>query len=120
MKTKIFSFFVLSVLLLAGCQSKGAANSKLTTVPPSKGTVSTQATKADTNTKDGNSAVVAPKNNNKSITADLKAATPGTIPQLSQNQKSNLKSQVDSAFSSINDSLNSLDDVKDLDLSSVN
>ena len=113
----MFGFLILSGLLLVGCQNNGAANSKLNTAAPSKGTISKQATTADTTKKDTNSAVEVSKN---TITSDLKAATPGTIPQLNKIQKSNLKSEVDIAFSSIEDSLNSLDDVKNLDLSSIN
>jgi hypothetical protein len=102
MKIKLVAVLFISVFIFAGCQSTGSSNKNESATSPSGTPVVTSIEKA-----------VSTKNTFQPI-------KPGTVPQLSGIQKSQINDKLNTVISDINSSLNSLDDVMDINLNSVN
>jgi hypothetical protein len=94
---------VLSSLVLAGC-SAGSVNNR-----GSKGVNSM--TEASSNS---GSAV-----ERKDVKTDFKALDPKTVPELSPGQKNQMDSTLNSTLISIDEALKALEDVPEIDLSSL-
>ena len=98
MKKVLLLFVIVSSFVLAGCGNKNNVTSSET---------------------DGNKASIT--NSTGTSTKDnIKTVKPGTVKELTPTQKSEVNNKLDSAISNIKESLNSLDDVKDINLDSVN
>ena len=99
---KLFVLLFISVFIFAGCKAKAnPTSSKVETLSNTK-TIVTSNEKIDT-----------PKSAFQSV-------KPVTVPQLSQTQKSQIDDKFNTVLNNINSSLDSLDEVKDINLNSVN
>jgi PBP1b-binding outer membrane lipoprotein LpoB len=94
MKKKLVAMLFISVFILVGCQSTSGIS------PNGK-------------------AVVTSNDKRDNTQYHFQPLKPGTVPQLNQSQKSQIDDKLNSVISNINSSLNSLDEVKDIDLNSV-
>lgn len=100
MKKKILAVLIVSILVLSGCAGKkGGANNPASTSPAGSGTALAQQAGAQT---------------------DFKPISPGTVPQLSAKQKSEVNTKLNTALDNIDKALKSIQDPKDIDTSSVN
>ncbi|WP_238884636.1 hypothetical protein [Clostridium sp. YIM B02551] len=104
MKKVLLLIIIISSLVLAGCGNKNNVTS---------------------NGTDGNSASVTTSageatDKSASTNGNVKTVKPGTVKELTPAQKAKVNNKLDSAISNIKESLNSLDDVKDINLDSVN
>lgn len=98
---KILSVLLVSALVLSGCSGKGSIDSK------SNGAGSQVTQEA------------AAAQDRVEIKTDFQAAKPGTVPQLSVQQKTQVDAKLNSALKNIDNALNSIQDVKDIDLGSL-
>lgn len=130
MKRIIFLTFIISALIFSGCTNKGnVATTKNDDI------ISTNITKAQTknsttnqsqdsskatSTETSKTVVTSTAEKSQETQPNFKPLKPGTIPQLTSAQKAQINGKLDSAISSINSSLNSLDNINDVDLSSIN
>jgi hypothetical protein len=104
MKKVLLLVVIVSSLILAGCGNKNNVTSSKADSNKSSVTTSTgEATGEAGNTKE-----------------DVKTIKPGTVKKLTPAQKAEVNNKLDSAITNIKESLNSLDDVKDINLDSVN
>jgi PBP1b-binding outer membrane lipoprotein LpoB len=108
MKKKfIAAIFLFLSFILAGCSANIAS------VKSSSGAAVTASPSA--------SAVsVSPAEKRDTAQQNLKPVKPGTQPPLTSSQKSQVNDKISSAINNIDSSLNSLEDAKDINLSSVN
>jgi len=123
MKRIIFLTFIISILIFSGCSTKSnvATTKNEDTIstnnsPTNQSQDSSKATSTETSTTIATSTTEKSQDPNH----NLKPLNPGTLSQLTSAQKAQVTSKLDSAISSINSSLNSLDNINDVDLSSVN
>lgn len=110
MKIKVSIAVFICIFILTGCQSKG----KATTVNVSK---ASSITKAASVSQSKNNSYVNEGGDKKSSTQQAKS---GAILNLTENQKQQVNSKLNSAINNINSSLKSLEDFKDIDLSTIN
>lgn len=99
-KRAIFFALIITTSLFSGCQGR----SNITVH------------KDENNVSEKNNTSTGKLNNTQYNFQPLK---PGTVNQLNSTQKAQVGSKLDSVISSINSSLNSLDDIKDIDFSSL-
>ncbi|MDD7792741.1 hypothetical protein [Clostridium sp. 'White wine YQ'] len=99
MKKVLLIVVIFSSLVLAGCGNKNNVTSSET---------------------DGNNKASVTNSTSTSTKDNIKTVKPGTVKELTPTQKAEVNNKLDSAISNIKDSLNSLDDVKDINLDSVN
>lgn len=109
MKSKIIIALLISIFILAGCQSKGT-----TAVNASNASSNT----SETSISSSQNNAAAPKSKDKK--ENMKQAKSEGTSKLTDIQKSQIESKFGSAINNINSSLKSLEDFKDIDLSSVN
>lgn len=109
MKIKVSIAVFICIFILTGCQSKGKA-----TVNVSK---ASSITKAASVSQSKNNSYVNEGGDKKSSTQQAKS---GAILNLTENQKQQVNSKLNSAINNINSSLKSLEDFKDIDLSTIN
>lgn len=105
MKIKVSIAVFICIFILAGCQSKGK-----TTVNVSKAS-STSIIQSQNNAAAGKS---------KDKKDDVKQVKTGMNSKLTDDQKSQINSKCNSVIHNINSSLKSLEDFKDINLSSIN
>lgn len=111
MKKKFIAALLLSFVLV-GCTAKTVADngtnasvkssSNATVTAPTNGIATSSTKKRDT------------------AQQTFETIKPGTLPPLTSSQKSQINDKINSALNSIDSSLNSLEDAKDIDLSLVN
>lgn len=105
MKIKVSIAVFICIFILTGCQSKGK-----TTVNVSKAS-STSVIQSQNNAAAGKS---------KDKKDNVRLAKAGMNLKLTDNQKSQVYSKYNSVINNINSSLKSLEDFKDINLSSIN
>lgn len=115
MKKKVISILMMSILILTGCSGKGVS--------------STSKSNTDsTNKASASSDIRASENSKSSVTTaervqvniDFKELKPGTVPQLSVKQKTEVNTKLNSTVNDLSKTLKSIQDAQDIDLSSVN
>ncbi|MBC8061145.1 MAG: membrane lipoprotein lipid attachment site-containing protein [Clostridiaceae bacterium] len=117
MKKIFFLLFIISTLTVSGCNNK----SNITTTK-NDNISSTNNTKTSNQPQNASIEITTPSATEKSQEnqPNIKLLKPTTIPQLTSAQKAQVNNKLDSVISSINSSLNSLDSINDVDISSVN
>lgn len=115
MKKKILSILMISALILSGCSAKGTLlkgtdSSDTTGNPPT-------ATSVQASKDSGSSAAAAER---VEVKTDFKQVKPGTVPELSQNQKTQVNTQLKSTVNDLSKIMKSIQDAQDVDLNSVN
>lgn len=105
MKIKVSIAVFICIFILAGCQSKEKAAVNVSKAP------STSVIQSQNNAAAGK---------NKDKKHDVKQVKTGMNSKLTDDQKSLIKSKCNSVINNINSSLKSLEDFKDINLSSIN
>jgi PBP1b-binding outer membrane lipoprotein LpoB len=116
MKSKIVAMLIICVFVLAGCQGKSNSPASTSVATPNNATVN----QSQTTPSASNNAKVTSSDQRDDTQYNFKPVKPGTVPQLSQALKTEVNTKMSSVINDINSSLQSLDDVKDIDLSPVN
>jgi|GEM_PF-6330972 len=106
MKRKLAALLLISATLLSGCSITGLSSSKAS----ENSSLGTQ-NSASTENKAGN--------NSGNSTTDPNKLKPGTTPQLTGVQKAQVNVKVGSTMSKLDESLKSIQDANDVDLSSL-
>jgi PBP1b-binding outer membrane lipoprotein LpoB len=115
MKTRILSILILSTVILSGCASKGTSSSGTSNIDENnKASIESNAQVS----KDSNPSTVTTKR--VEPTTDFKEVKPGTVPQLSTQQKTQVNTKLNSTVKDLSNVLKSIQDAQDIDLSSVN
>lgn len=110
MKRKLAAILLISTILLSGCSSKGLTSSKAS----DNGSAGTINAVSNQNKADSNSG------NSVSDSSGAKKLQPGTVSQLTGVQKAQVNVKLGSTINKLDESLKSIQDAKDVDLSSVN
>ena len=97
MKNKIISILILSTLILSGCSGKVAVSNS----------TSSNATAASSTER-------------VEVKTNFQELKPGTAPQLSAKQKTEVNTKIISTVNDLSKTLESIQDAQDIDLNSVN
>jgi hypothetical protein len=121
MKKLIPVILIIAISLLAGCTSRNDSSGNTGGIKDSTITAGKTGDGAGTN----DSALQIVEGSNSSVQAagapkDLKPVKPGTIPQLSDAQKSEVNTKINSVLNDMDNALKSLQDPQDIDLTSIN
>lgn len=103
MKHRLAAILLVSTILLFGCSNKGITSSNTS----GNGNSGTQSAVSTENKVDNNS-------------AGTKKLQPGTVPQLTGVQKAQVNVKLGSTINKLDESLKSIQDANNVDLSSVN
>lgn len=109
MRNKVLSLLIVSTFLLSGCSGTTAKDAEA-------GSNAKNSAAAAKNSQDSTAAT----EQRVEVKTDFNAAKPGTVPQLSAEQKTQVNSKLNTSLSNVDSALKSLQEAADIDLSSVN
>lgn len=120
-KKLICAALIITILALSGCTSSGTNNGN-------RSEVKDEAIASDSSSGADNTAVSVQQNQDSSISlsqkaeasGDLKPVKPGTVPELSPNQKTMVNKEINPVLNEIDSALKSLQDPQDIDITSIN
>lgn len=104
MKNKVVSILVISALLLSGCSSKNALLNSPNKNSPASSEIQTSSKESE----------------RAEVKTNFEAVKPGTLPQLSEKQKSEVDSKIKPTVNDLKNTLKSIQDAQDIDLNSIN
>ena len=114
MKRVVLLTVIISTLIFSGCASKSSIGNDTAKQLKS----STTSGVGGNSTSDEATITTSEKVDNTQY--NFQPLKPGTVKQLTPTQKSQVNNKLNSVITNIDNSLNSLDDIKDIDLDSVN
>jgi uncharacterized protein YcfL len=112
MRNRLVTAIILSTLLLVGCSEK----TSVLTQPTTGSKNVTTSGQASINDGSKEAALIQQR---VEINTNLKPIEPNTTPQLSSKQKSQVNSKINTTLKSIDETLKALEDMPEIDLSSL-
>lgn len=110
MKRKLAAILLISTIVLSGCSGKGLTGSSASKDNSAK-VQSSEAAGSNAN---------AAADQRVQVNTNFGQVNPGTVPQLSGTQKAQVNTKLNSTLKDLDNTLKSIQDAQDVDVSSVN
>jgi PBP1b-binding outer membrane lipoprotein LpoB len=115
MKKKVILALTLSALILSGCSGKDVNPSNVSGADVKSKTSTAFSVQAYKDSSSQSSITERVK-----VNTDFKELKPGTVPQLTEKQKAQVNSKLNSTVNDLSKTLKSIQDAQDIDLDSIN